>query len=101
MGHSLISFSQKRTEVQIFLSIPLTVRAQTSDLKVANLMLLPRTLALRGLTARHRVSERASGGHCGVYLFIHLLFSIYFYQLETNYFTVLQWFLPYIDMNQS
>ena len=27
-------------------------------------------------------------------------FFIYFYQLETNYFTVLQWFLSYIDMNQ-
>ena len=30
-----------------------------------------------------------------------LLFSpIYFYQLEANYLTILQWFLPYIDMNQ-
>ena len=27
-------------------------------------------------------------------------FSIYFYYLEANYFTVLQWFLSYIDMNQ-
>ena len=27
-------------------------------------------------------------------------FPIYFYQLEANYFTILQWFLPYIDMNQ-
>ena len=27
-------------------------------------------------------------------------FFIYFYQLEANYFTVLQWFLPYIDINQ-
>ena len=27
-------------------------------------------------------------------------FSIYFYSLEANYFTILQWFLPYIDMNQ-
>ena len=27
-------------------------------------------------------------------------FFIYFYQLEANYFTILQWFLPYIDMNQ-
>ena len=27
-------------------------------------------------------------------------FSIQLYQLEANYFTVLQWFLPYIDMNQ-
>ena len=27
-------------------------------------------------------------------------FFIYFYQLEANYFTVLQWFLPYSDMNQ-
>ena len=31
------------------------------------------------------------------YLFI---FFIYFYQLEANYFTTLQWFVPYIDMNQ-
>ena len=27
-------------------------------------------------------------------------FFIYFYQLEANYFTILQWLLPYIDMNQ-
>ena len=27
-------------------------------------------------------------------------FFIYFYQLEANYFIILQWFLPYIDMNQ-
>ena len=27
-------------------------------------------------------------------------FSIYFYQLEANYFTILQWFLSYIDINQ-
>ena len=27
-------------------------------------------------------------------------FSIYFCQLEANYFTILQWFLSYIDMNQ-
>ena len=33
------------------------------------------------------------------YLFIYLFF-IYFYQLEANYFTILQWFLSYIDMNQ-
>ena len=31
------------------------------------------------------------------YLFI---FSTYFYSLEANYFTILQWFLLYIDMNQ-
>ena len=29
-----------------------------------------------------------------------LFFFIYFYQLEANYFTIFQWFLPYIDMNQ-
>ena len=28
------------------------------------------------------------------------IFFIYFYQLEANYFTILQWFLSYIDMNQ-
>ena len=27
-------------------------------------------------------------------------FSIYFYSLEANYFTILWWFLTYIDMNQ-
>ena len=27
-------------------------------------------------------------------------FFIYFYQLEANHFTILQWFLSYIDMNQ-
>ena len=31
---------------------------------------------------------------------IFFLSNKYFYQLEANYFTVLQWFLPYIDMNQ-
>ena len=30
---------------------------------------------------------------------IHFFF-IYFYQLEANYFTILQWVLSYIDMNQ-
>ena len=29
-----------------------------------------------------------------------IIFSIYFYQLEANYFTVLQWCLLYIHMNQ-
>ena len=29
-----------------------------------------------------------------------IFFSIYFYWLEANYFTILYWFLPYIDMNQ-
>ena len=29
-----------------------------------------------------------------------IFFFIYFYQLEANYFTILQWFLSYIDMNQ-
>ena len=33
-------------------------------------------------------------------LFSLPFFSIYFYYLEANYFTVLQWFLSYIDMNQ-
>ena len=33
------------------------------------------------------------------YIFFFFFF-IYFYQLEANYFTILQWFLPYIDMNQ-
>ena len=32
--------------------------------------------------------------------FFFFLFSIYFYQLEANYFTILQWLLSYIDMNQ-
>ena len=32
--------------------------------------------------------------HCAVYFFFP------FYQLEANYFTTLQWFLPYSDMNQ-
>ena len=31
----------------------------------------------------------------------HISFFLYlFYQLEANYFTILQWFLSYIDMNQ-
>ena len=29
-----------------------------------------------------------------------IFFFIYFYQLEANYFTTLQWVLSYIDMNQ-
>ena len=33
-------------------------------------------------------------------LFSFLFFFIYFYQLKANYFTILQWFLSYIDMNQ-
>ena len=41
-------------------------------------------------------------------LFLGLMFSkrhlrhklIFFYQLKANYFTILQWFLSYIDMNQ-
>ena len=33
-------------------------------------------------------------------IFIFLFFFIYFYQLEANYFTILQWVLSYIDMNQ-
>ena len=32
--------------------------------------------------------------------FIFLLFYYFFNQLEVNYFTTLQWFLSYIDMNQ-
>ena len=49
-----------------------------------------------------------------IYLFIYFLrfppnlsticnlciYLIYFYQLEANYFTILSWFLPYIDINQ-
>ena len=40
------------------------------------------------------------------YLFHFFLFKVLFYfliglfSLETNYFTILSWFLPYIDMNQ-
>ena len=32
--------------------------------------------------------------------FILFLKFIYLFQLEANYFTIFQWFLPYIDMNQ-
>ena len=31
---------------------------------------------------------------------IMIFLFIYFYQLEANYFTILQWFLSYIEMNQ-
>ena len=34
------------------------------------------------------------------YVSIVYFFFIYFYQLEANYFTILQWFLSYIGMNQ-
>ena len=30
-----------------------------------------------------------------------LFFFYFLFQLEANYFTILQWFLPYIDMNQQ
>ena len=36
----------------------------------------------------------------GHYLILFFFFSIYFYQLEASYFTILKWFLSYIDMNQ-
>ena len=35
-----------------------------------------------------------------IYLNILSFFSIYFYQLEANYFTILQWFLSYTGMTQ-
>ena len=35
-----------------------------------------------------------------VLFFCLFFFFIYSYQLEANYFTILQWFLSYIDMNQ-
>ena len=35
-----------------------------------------------------------------IILLFFSFFSIQFYQLEANYFTILQWFLPYTDMNQ-
>ena len=34
------------------------------------------------------------------FFFCSFFFFIYFYQLEANYFTILQWFLSYVDMNQ-
>ena len=34
-------------------------------------------------------------------IFSFFFFFIYFYWLEANYFIILWWFLPYIDMNQS
>ena len=42
-------------------------------------------------------------GHVIHHFFVfvgNFFFSIYFYQLEANYFPILQWFLSYIDMNQ-
>ena len=32
--------------------------------------------------------------------FFNSFFPIYLYELEANYFTTLQWFLPYINMNR-
>ena len=38
---------------------------------------------------------------CNTFFFLTSFFPPnYFYQLKANYFTILQWFLPYIDMNQ-
>ena len=34
------------------------------------------------------------------YSSINNIFFLFIYQLEANYFTILQWFLTYIDMNQ-
>ena len=34
------------------------------------------------------------------FFFLSFFSPIYFYSLEANYFTILYWFLPYIDMNQ-
>ena len=34
------------------------------------------------------------------FMFMSSFYFIYFYQLEANYFIVLQWFLSYIDMNR-
>ena len=36
-----------------------------------------------------------------IFSFSFFYFFIYFYQLEANFLTILQWFLPYIDMNQK
>ena len=33
------------------------------------------------------------------FFFNFFIFFIYFYKLEANYFTTLQWFLSYIEMN--
>ena len=46
--------------------------------------------------------DSVSNGLCSsvVFFFCDLFFSIYFYFLEANYFTILWWFMPYIDMNQ-
>ena len=35
-----------------------------------------------------------------VLFLVSFFFPIYFYQLEANYSAILQWFFPYIDMNQ-
>ena len=40
------------------------------------------------------------GYHGNFIILFYFIFFSYFYQLEANYFTILQWFLPYIDMNQ-
>ena len=43
-------------------------------------------------------SQRQAFAYLGIFFLIVYLFI--FYQLEANYFTILQWFLSYIDMNQ-
>ena len=65
------------------------------------------------ITSNNSMQQTDNGNHSSgsahLFFFFHggILFSrlfiyffIYFYQLEANYFTILQWFLPYIDMNQ-
>ena len=56
---------------------------------------LQKTLFLILSNLLHNDKDNVKGNFFScIYLFI------YFYQLEANYFTILQWFLSYIDMNQ-
>ena len=51
-----------------------------------------RELEVELITSSHQFNQSSL---CGCIFFV-----VYFYQLETNYFTIVQWFLLYIDMNQ-
>ena len=46
------------------------------------------------------ITEQHGFELCRSVLSLFFFFSFIFYQLEANYFTILQWVLPYIDMNQ-
>ena len=52
------------------------------------------------VTARFILRPMLAFFYYNFFMFMSSFYFICFYQLEANYFIVLQWFLSYIDMNQ-